>query len=62
MNSFSDIGHDFSKVAGRVSTRDSSDNPTKNSRELRNQEILVASLNHETVRLDNAEKFHATSS
>jgi hypothetical protein len=45
-----------SKVAGHVS-----DKPTKDGRRMRNQEILVASLNHETVRLDHVETFCATS-
>lgn len=40
---------------------DFSNNPTKNSHRLRNQ-IFATTLNHETVRLDDAEKSHATSS
>lgn len=35
----------------------SSDNPTKYSQKLRNQEILAAILNHEIVTLDSAETF-----
>jgi hypothetical protein len=47
------------RAASQIS--DCSDNPTKNSGGLRNQEIMVASLNHETVRSNDTEIFRATS-
>lgn len=46
--------------SSKVARSGSADGPTKSSRYLRNQEILVASLNHET-RSDDAETFCATS-
>jgi hypothetical protein len=50
-----------SKVTDRVSHTRLFTQTHKNSRGLRNQEILAANLNHETVRLDDAEIFRATS-